>query len=319
MRSRGNAPRKYTTGQYSRARETGDVLVEAFGLRRDPFLDTADPAFYYETIACANGRRRLGECLVAGRGLAVVVGPVGAGKTTLCNAVVDDVLSNESVRAGLVLDPTFVDEREFLVAIGESLGRAIDSGSPLRELKEELKHVLFESVAHNLQYVLFVDEAQLLPEPLLETLRALLNYQIDDRKLLAVALFGQMELAGALNRRPNLRDRVATWLELGPLAESEAAALLDHRLRGAGFSGERSPFSREAAALAWRLSAGLPRRLTMLAREAMEVAVERGARDVCAADMFAAARRLPATENGSTPAPLRQRERARWPWSWFAR
>src|SRR5207302_5331135 len=166
--------------------------------------DTADPAFYYETIACANGRRRLAECLLSGRGLATVVGPIGAGKTTLCNAVQQDVLSNEACRAGLILDPTFESERSFLTAVAASLDIDVAAGgekpSDLQEIKERLKRALFASIQSDTQYVLFIDEAQLLPEPLLESLRALLNYQVDERKLLAVALSGQPELADRLSR-----------------------------------------------------------------------------------------------------------------------
>jgi type II secretory pathway predicted ATPase ExeA len=295
------------------------MLVEAFGLRRDPFMDTADPSFYYETIGCANARRRFGECLVAGRGLAVLVGPIGAGKTTLCNAVQHDVLSEPAVRAGLILDPTFSGEAEFYATIAASLEIEIDTRLGHRDVKEALKRSLFASVGASRQYVLFIDEAQLLPEELLESLRALLNYQIDDRKLLAVALAGQMELAAALGRHPSLSDRVATWLELGPLAESEAAALLDHRLRVAGFAASRSPFSAESASLAWRLSGGLPRRLTALAREAMEVAAERGARSVEPGDIGYAARRLPPTAVRTVATPIAaQQPSRRWPWSWFA-
>lgn len=309
----------------------GSMYVEAFGLRRDPFMDTADPAFYYETIACAHGRRRLVECLVSGRGLAVVVGPIGAGKTTLCNAVAQDVLAQPNVRAGLILDPTFADEREFLGAAAASLAIDFDPALSLRDLKDVLKRALFDSVARDEQYVLFIDEAQLLPEPTLESLRSLLNYQIDDRKLLSVALAGQMELAGALARRPNLRDRVATWVELGPLADSEASALLDHRLRRAGFSGAASPFSPESATRIWNLSGGLPRRLTSIAREAMEVAAERGARAVTEPDVLAALKRLPPATpiDAGTPKRNASQESAsqesrrtakvRWPWSWFAR
>ena len=292
------------------------MFVEAFGLRRDPFMDTADPAFYYETIACANGRRRLTECLVAGRGLAAILGPIGAGKTTLCNAVQQDVLALPACRAGLILDPTFEDEADFLVAVGAALDTPVDADTGVRARKDRLKRALFDSVAAGVQFVLFIDEAQLLPEALLESLRSLLNYQIDDRKLLSVALCGQPELAQSLARHPGLSDRIALWLELEPLAESEAAALLDHRLRVAGFAGAQSPFTPESAALVWRASGGLPRRLTALAREAMEVAAERGARSVAAADVEAARRRVPPTIPRAAPeTPATQK--MRWPWSWF--
>jgi len=101
-------------GSVGNAIEHPMMLREAFGLRRDPFMDTADPAFYFETMATANGRRRLYECLAGGRGLAAVVGPVGAGKTSLCNAVTAQLLADPSFLVALILDPTFADESELL-------------------------------------------------------------------------------------------------------------------------------------------------------------------------------------------------------------
>ncbi|HYK52928.1 MAG TPA: AAA family ATPase [Candidatus Eremiobacteraceae bacterium] len=304
------------------------MYYAAFGLPRDPFIDTADPTYYYETIACASGRRRLAECLISGRGLATVVGPIGVGKTTLCNAVQQDVLAVPSCRAGLILDPTFDGETDFIDAIAASLG--IDLAGALErkgahDLKDRLKRALFESLRDGTQYVLFIDEAQLLPEPLLETLRSMLNYQVDERKLLAVALSGQPELAQHLARHTGLTDRIALWLELEPLAESEAAALLDHRLRIAGFTGARSPFSAEAASTAWRIARGLPRRLTAIARGAMEIASERGSSEVTVADVETARKRVPPdppspalTDAGRAEArPLQNSKRS--PWAWFAR
>lgn len=298
------------------------MFVEAFGLRRDPFMDTADPAFYYETLSCANARRRLADCLATGRGLAVIVGPIGAGKTTLCNAVSADVIERPHIRAGLILDPSFATEEEFVRCIAASLDVDCRAAATVREVKECLKRALFESVESGAQYVLFIDEAQLLPEPLFETLRALLNYQIDERKLLAVALAGQMELAPKLARHPGLSDRVSMWIEIGPLAESEAAALLDHRLRVAGFTGDRSPFSAAAASAAWRLSGGLPRRLTALAREAMEVSAERRSRVVDVDDVRDGVHRIPPPSAialaGSAAVESRPATRRRWPWTWLS-
>jgi general secretion pathway protein A len=296
------------------------MFVEAFGLRCDPFMDTADPAFYYETLACANARRRLAQCLTSGRGLAVIVGPIGVGKTTLCSAVQQDVLGDPRVRAGLILDPSFSDEREFLQAAAAALEIDAAMGDGIRAVKEHIKRTLLASVARDVQYVLFIDEAQLLHDALFETLRALLNFQIDDRKLLALALSGQPELAGKLAHHPAFADRISMWLDMRPLEQGEASALLDHRLRCAGFAGERSPFEPEAATLAWRSSAGLPRRLTAIAREAMEVAAERRARSVDAGDVRAALLRLPPQAVG-TQEPGMARVRAvkrTWPWSWFA-
>jgi type II secretory pathway predicted ATPase ExeA len=303
------------------------MFWEAFGLRRDPFMDTADPAFYYETIACANGRRRLAECLVDGRGLAVVVGPIGAGKTTLCNAAADDVMARPDVRVGSILDPTFGDEAEFLREAGAALGIDIPSDAGAREAKDAIKRALLASVGDRVQFVLFIDEAHLLTEPLFETLRGLLNFQIDQRKLLAIALAGQMELVPLLGRHPALSDRVAEWIELVPLGEAEAGALLDHRVKRAGYLLAHSPFEPETVAALWGQSAGLPRRLTALARAAMQNAADRGARVVAPEDVEAALRRVaplpvaaaiaaapspPVAASAATRSPARG-----WPWRWF--
>jgi type II secretory pathway predicted ATPase ExeA len=277
------------------------MLLEAFGLQRDPFLDTADPAFYYETMATASNRRRLFDCLAQGRGLAVVLGPVGAGKTSLFNAVTARLLDDPRFIVGLILDPTFESEAQLLEAIIEALGfppapaPLSGSGAPhARHLREHLKRCLFEATAADgRQAILLVDEAQLLPDALLETLRTLLNFQLDERKLLSIGLAGQAEIVQAILRRPNLSDRVALWLDLRPLTEAEAGGLVDHRLRCAGYARERSPFGPEATHELWRRSQGLPRRLGALARESMEVAAERAARDVSRADIEDAAHRLP--------------------------
>ena len=250
------------------------MFLEAFGLARDPFVDTADPAFYYDTLPGAHARRRLGDALARGRGLAIVVGPIGAGKTSLFNAVQHDMLASDRHVVASILDPTFAGEVELLVAIADAFGFDVDPAVPPRAIKDTLKRALFDAASRGLQPILFIDEAQLLPATLLEPLRALLNYQLDDRKLLSIAISGQMELASILAAQPNVSDRVALWIELGPLSAPEAAGLLHHRLRCAGFAGKQSPFEDEALHELWRHSHGLPRRLTTLARESMEIAAE---------------------------------------------
>jgi len=289
------------------------MFLEAFGLNRDPFLDTADPVFYYDTLFGAHGRRRLTECLLQGRGLAVVVGPIGAGKTTLFNAVEQELMADDSARIGVILDPTFAGEGELLIAIADAFGFDVDAQASARDTRDALKRCLFEAAAGRRQPILFIDEAQLLPESLFEPLRALLNYQLDDRKLISIAISGQMELASAIMRHPNFSDRVALWIELGPLSEVEAAGLLHHRLRCAGFAADRSPFDGAALHSLWLESSGIPRRLTTLAREAMEVAAEYSRRDVRAVDVESATQRV-VPRSIAVPGPRVPRPATSRPW-----
>lgn len=300
------------------------MFVETFGLRRDPFLDTADPAFYYETISCAHAKRRLTECLAQGRGLAVVVGPIGAGKTTLLNAAQEPLLEDERLLVAAVLDPSFGDETELLDAILGAFGFEAPAETGARARKDALKRALFSSaIDEGRQAVLFIDEAQTLTPALLESLRSLLNYQLDDRKLLSIVLAGQPELAGMLRAQPNFSDRIALLLQLRPLTESEAAAMIDHRLRRAGYSRPESPFSPGTAALLWRRAAGLPRRLTMLARESMEEAAQNGRTSVGESDVEAAAANLigesPTTEAAPSPPAALKTPLPPLPWWMFWR
>jgi general secretion pathway protein A len=300
------------------------MFREAFGLRRDPFLDTADPAFYYETISCAHAKRRLTECLAEGRGLAVVVGPIGAGKTTLLNAAQEPLLQDDRFLVAVILDPTFGDEAELLEAILGAFGFDVPAEGSARNRKDALKRALFTSaIDEGRQAVLFIDEAQCLSPALLESLRSLLNYQLDDRKLLSIVLAGQPELSETLRSQPNFSDRIALLLQLRPLAESEAAALIDHRLRHAGYSRPESPFGHEAAALLWRRAAGLPRRLTVLARESMEEAAQSGRSEVGASDVEAAAANFIGDPDDEAHQPSEPVERAQslpaMPWWMFWR
>jgi general secretion pathway protein A len=300
------------------------MFREAFGLRRDPFLDTADPAFYYETISCAHAKRRLTDCLAEGRGLAVVVGPIGAGKTTLLNAAQEPLLQDERFLVAAILDPVFDGEADLLEAILGAFGFDAPAESGVRQRKDALKRALFASATDDArQAVLFIDEAQTLAQPLLECLRSLLNYQLDNRKLLSIALAGQPELIETLLAKPNFSDRIALLLQLRPLAASEAAAMIDHRLRQAGYSRATSPFGDGAAGLLWQRAAGLPRRLTVLARESMEEAAQSGRSVVSAADVEAAAANViggPASEADPSQATAdRGRSLPGLPWWMFWR
>jgi general secretion pathway protein A len=279
------------------------MFRDAFGLRTDPFLDTADPSYYYETLACAHGKRRLTDCLSQGQGLAVVVGAIGAGKTALLNAVQDALLASERILVASILDPTFRDESELLEGICAAFGFPVTQADAARTVKEELKRALFATSAEpERQAVLFIDEAQLLQPASLECLRSLLNYQLDDRKLLSIVIAGQPELGHNLQVQPNLSDRIALLLHLQPLAESDAAALLHHRLRKAGYSRPDPPFDPDASTLLWRLSGGLPRRLTYLARESMEDAAQSGRDRVAVRDVESAdARSLAHIGAGGSP------------------
>lgn len=246
-----------------------------FGLERDPFLDTADPYFYCELGALRKAKERLLESIDASRGLTVVLGDPGTGKTSLSGALEAELLADERVVLGKVLDPTFATDTEFLIAIGRIFGLALPPRSSAA-LKNALKNFFFETaVLEKRTLVLVIDEAQNLSDDNLEALRMLLNYHVPQRKLLNILLFGQAELEARIATRGNLADRVDSWIRLARLEAPLLGAILDFRLQRAGATPGQPFFTPEARDLMLESADGIPRRLTMVAHLAMEEAADR--------------------------------------------
>ncbi len=279
-----------------------------FGLERDPFLDTADPFFYCELGALRRARERLFESVDASRGLTIVLGEPGTGKTSLCSALEGELLQDDATLLGKILDPTFTGEVEFLIAIGRVFGLALPPRSPAA-LKNALKNFFFETaVLEQRKLVLIIDEAQTLSDENLEALRLLLNYHVPQRKLLNILLFGQPELEPKILALGNLSDRVDGWIRLDSLDVSMAGAILDYRLARAGLSNGQLLFTSDARSMLIAAASGIPRRLTMLAHLALVEAAERGSsivnEDHVRAAMTARGISLPKIANsGHTPSP----------------
>ena len=248
-----------------------------FGLERDPFLDTADPHFYRSTGNLAHAKNRIVQSIDLSRGLVVVVGDPGTGKTSLAGVVERELLDREHMRLGKILDPTFSGDVEFLVTIGRAFGLAFPTRSPAA-LKNALKNFFYDAViVEQATLALLIDEAQNLNDENLETLRLLLNFDVPERKLLNIVLFGQSEFRDRINKRRNLADRVSGWIEVTPLSSADIRALLAHRLSRAGGGGDLTmTFAADALGLVVDASLGTPRRLLTLAHATLEEAALRG-------------------------------------------
>ena len=251
------------------------------GLDREAFSTSPDPAFFYESKHHKAALANLMIELRLRRGLSVVLGDVGTGKTTLGRKLIQMLRDREGFIFHLVLDPAYPSEELFLKSLTRTFGIEIPMASPtLLDYKEALEQYLFRvGTRENQTVVLIIDEAQKMNPVSLEILRMLLNYETNEYKLLQLVLLAQVELMPNLVHMQNLLDRISMKCILEPLDEAETREMIDFRVRQAGFQGRYYLFSDDAIKEIHRATHGYPRKISMLCHKAIKTLVMRN-RDV---------------------------------------
>jgi general secretion pathway protein A len=242
------------------------------GLTAEPFSTSPDPAFFYESASHKAVLYRLQIALKLKRGLSLVLGDVGMGKTTLSRRLLQLLKREEKVSSHLILNPVYETDAEFLTALVKLFGIAPPSGPlPVARSLEILEGYLFQKgVEEERTVVLLIDEAQRLSSSGLELLRALLNYETNEFKLVQLILLGQMELLPRIREMKNLWDRISLKSVIDPLDEADTEAMIAFRLRKAGYAARRNLFTTEAIGEIYRHTQGSPRRITTLCHDALE-------------------------------------------------
>ena len=245
------------------------------GLEREPFSTSPDPAFFYQS---SKHRAALANLIIEfrlKRGLSVVLGDIGTGKTTLGRKLVQMLKERERFIFHMVLDPTYPSEDMFFNALIRTLGIGVPTQAPtLVDYRDVLERYLFQRGINEQQtVVLIIDEAHKLNAISLEALRILLNYETNEAKLLQLVLMGQMELLPLITGMPNLMDRVSLKCLLEPLDLDEARQMIDFRLREAGYQSRLALFTDEAIEAVYEHAEGYPRRLAMVCHQALRALV----------------------------------------------
>ncbi len=201
-------------------------------LKKEPFSNSPDPKFFFQSRQHLDCLQKLELALRLHRGLNVIIGDVGTGKTTLCRQLIRKFADNKEIETHLILDPFFSDTSEFLSTFSKMLkGYKPVKGSNDRQIKESIKQYLFQKgVDEKKTVILIIDEGQKIPASCLEILREFLNYETNEYKLLQIVIFAQKEFERTLGLYSNFADRINLYHFLKPLGFRDTRLMIKFRL-----------------------------------------------------------------------------------------
>jgi type II secretory pathway predicted ATPase ExeA len=239
-----------------------------FGLHEPPFDLTPNPRFLFLTPRQREALSNLRYGLSTHKGFTLLTGEAGTGKTTLVRTALAD-LGDTLSRYVLVSNPALF-RGEFYEYLAREFGLSEEARVSKTRFLADLQAEVEGRFAAGGVTGLIIDEAQSLPEELLEEVRLLGNIETPAAKLLNIVLSGQPELAARLNT-PSLRQlkqRVALRCELRALTLNETAAYISGRLRIAGGS-PAEIFTRETVIAIHEAASGIPRTINVLCDNAL--------------------------------------------------
>ncbi len=242
------------------------MYLEYYGLKEPPFDITPNPRFLFYSAKHREAFNHLLYGIRGRKGFIQLTGEVGAGKTTLCRALLEHLDGHYAT--ALILNPV-MNAEELVKAVAVEFGLPVNGLDRLDTLAV-INQFLLHEAENGKDAVLLIDEAQDLTDELLEQVRLLSNFETDDRKLLQIVLLGQPELRDRLNnpRLRQLRQRITVRYHLPPLNRFEVNQYIHHRLQTAGAKGAPY-FTQPALWRVYRYSQGIPRLLNAVCDKAL--------------------------------------------------
>lgn len=231
--------------------------LEHYGLDREPFSNAPDARFYFNSDQHSQALLRLMYAVDSNKGLAVLVGGVGTGKTTLARRMLDNLPESRYESSLLVMVHSGITPEWILTRIALQLGIVEPADDRLKLLKQ-LYTRLLEIEDEGRRAVVLIDEAQMLQSrELMEEFRGLLNLEIPGKKLLNIVFFGLSELEDCLALDEPLAQRVAVKFHLKSMTVETTASYIKHRLQIAG--AKYMLYDDEVIPLIHRYAGGVPR------------------------------------------------------------
>jgi len=250
------------------------MYLEHWELQKTPFGNAPSRSAFFRSPQHEEALRRLLYVIEHRKGVAMLTGEVGCGKTTVIRAL-EDHLSRDKYQFQTISNPA-LQPTDLLKAILSKLGESSENGSKT-DLLDRLSQRLFENAAKGVNTVLAIDEAHVIGnQATLDELRMLLNIQADDEFLITLILLGQPPLLKNISELQPLKERISIKFNLEPLDIQNTLNYVVHRLKWAGAS--RGIFSREAIEALYDFAGGLPLRINNLCDRCLLLGLMREAR-----------------------------------------
>jgi type II secretory pathway predicted ATPase ExeA len=274
--------------------------LEYYGLSSEPFSNAPVSRFYYNAPQHQQALARLLYAVNSMKGLAVLVGEIGAGKTTLARRLLDSLPEEEYEAALLVIIHSGITASWLLRRIALQIGVENPAQEKLA-LLSQLYQRLLQIYEQGRKAVVLIDEAQMLEtRELMEEFRGLLNLEVPERKLISFVFFGLPEIEKNLKLDPPLAQRVAMRYRLESFTSESTEAYIKHRLRLAG--GAKNPFTQDAIEAVHRRASGTPRVINTICDNALFETFLNRATDIRGALIEQIADNL-GLETGAQPTP----------------
>jgi general secretion pathway protein A len=246
--------------------------LTSLGLQEPPFSLSPDPRYFYLSSQHRTTLSKTHYTVAQQQGLAVIFGDIGTGKTTIARRLYQQYDDRPDVSVAYIPTPHYRSAFQFLKAICAEFELPPRASRPAQ--MGTLQAFLVLALEENRNVVLIVDEAQLLVGMQFELLRQLLNFELNDRKLLQIVILGQNQLRYKLDQKPELESRAAALSTLDPLDFPDTRGMVEFRLMVAG---RREPlFTDRAMGAMFDYSRGVPRRVCRLGLHVLPTAVRAG-------------------------------------------
>jgi general secretion pathway protein A len=239
------------------------MYTNFWNLKEKPFENTPDPRFFYNSKRHEESLMRMLYAVYERKGAAMLSGEYGAGKTLLTRLITSALLKEDhKYNLAIIINPD-IPSSELVEEIIYQLGQPINRESRKIDRLRELNRILYETAQQGRHTVIIIDEAQaIMDQAIFEELRLLLNFQLNERFLLTLVLFGQPELREKVNALPQFAQRLAVKYHLVNFNPEETQEYIRHRCQIAGSI--RPIFTDEACQILHRGAGGIPRLINNL-------------------------------------------------------